>query len=177
MKSFFIVFLSFFSLGSFALGGVLEPVVLPPEVKSGLKGVYQETRGEADSCGVSLVEVFRMEEGVDLSEAVGLALAEVSEKAPAVDWVLRKQEGVLLYENPETISVHRLIFDAISSFPVLFEEALPLSKEISDLMGSSEVLLLVHEEITPAPNVDGNVEVGMTPDRKYLVVVVSDYGA
>lgn len=188
--SFLTVCVSFFSLVGVQASQAfpIREVELPPSVKASVSEMYGITRGEADCCGVSSIRLFRVEEKMDRRAAVEDVLRRVAKQDSSVDWLLRNPIPVLddndeagrywdLDSTPERYSLRDFLFGPIRAFKGLAGQCDRASKEVGAVLGTAEVDLLVHEDIFPAPNVDGNVEVSMTPDGKYLVVVVSDYGA
>jgi hypothetical protein len=179
LPSIFVSFLFLFSVNATTSIPIRE-VELPSGVKAAVEKMYEVTRGESDCCGVSSVRIFRIGEKMDRREAVGEVLRLVAKQESSVDWLLRNpdEEGVVwVLRAPERSSLRNFLFSAISAFKGLSGQCDGATKELGEVLGTMEVDVLVYEEIFPSPNVDGNVEVAMTPDGKYLIVVVSDYGA
>lgn len=178
-SSIFVSFLFLFSASAAPVTSVSE-LQLPVGVQGAVEEMYEVTRGESDCCGVSSVRLFRLDENVDRREAVGEALRLVAKQESSVDWLLRNpdEDGVVwVLRAPERSSLRNFLFSAIAAFKGLSGQCEGATRELGEVLGTMEVDVLVNEEICPAPNVDGNVEVAITPDGKYLIVVVSDYGA
>jgi len=180
----FYTFLFFSTLPLICLAAsapTVEEVSLPESVRVGIDQMYGETRGEADSCGVSSVRVFKVLKNGNLKAAVGEVLQAAAREESSVEWLLRNpdEDGVYwdLRRGDDRLELSRFLFGAIDSFSGLRPLCLRLSEQLSDLLGGTEVRRVLYEEICPAPNVDGNVEVGQTLDGKYLILVISDYGA
>lgn len=149
-------------------------VALPKSLSNSFADLYDKTRGEADCCGVSAVYVYKLM-GADPSKVVKEVLKDASKTNEDVGLVFTQwsQERDVFSVGYEDLG--DFLFSVFGSFSR--ERGFGIEKEMAVFLGGSKIRTVYKADIEPAPSVDGNVEVGVTEDGEFMVVLVTDFGA
>jgi len=149
---------------------------LDSEASRELKELYGVTRGEADCCGVSLIAIFEKPKGVSLRDAVGTVMEEVGQRDEAVSWELRSGIRVL-NSSPQVVSLREFLIpigDGMEGLKPRFDR---LAELVGEDVGASEIRVVYSADLEPAPSVNGRIDIGETPDGRFLIARVFDEGA
>ena len=161
---------------------LLVSVPLSETLLSDVASIYGLTRDQADCCGTSYIGVFeRHSLGEVMSSELLFVLEQVAKKDEAVE--LAALNNAFDYVSPslgEPESLQDFLFhfwEVFSDSPLFVDQIEGVVDRIAEAIGYSTVRSVFSGAYGFAPSVDGSVDISVTPDGKYLVVSVSNYGA